>query len=258
MKLALLCLLVLALERPIQAQGVKDHSFAIVFRGDSKTSNSTSVAIADADILEFRFAEQKVKLRPDAFARLLKMPLSLSGKPFEILVDGQQVYAGLFVPAVSSMTYKEPTILIGMPSEGETNTIAIRRPFAPEAIFSGKADPRFDERIKEALKRTGKFVEGDRSQADHDPALTAAVARVLNEWKNLSPGKTREDLLKVFTTEGGLSTSTQRTFVHRECPYIKVEVEFTLSDPQQNGLEERATDKIKSISRPYLFWSIID
>src|SRR5262245_58530371 len=39
-------------------------------------------------------------------------------------------------------------------------------------------------------------------------------------------GMTRTDLLNVFTTEGGLSNGLHRTFVSRDCPYFKVDVEF--------------------------------
>jgi hypothetical protein len=38
---------------------------------------------------------------------------------------------------------------------------------------------------------------------------------------------TRKDLLRVFTTESGISTALRRTFVDRDCPYFKVDVEFT-------------------------------
>jgi len=37
-------------------------------------------------------------------------------------------------------------------------------------------------------------------------------------------GMTRADLIKVFTTEGGLSTPFQQTFVGRDCSYFKVNV----------------------------------
>jgi hypothetical protein len=44
--------------------------------------------------------------------------------------------------------------------------------------------------------------------------------------ETIKPGMTREELLKVFATEGGLSTGLNRTFVSRDCPYFKVDVEF--------------------------------
>jgi len=64
---------------------------------------------------------------------------------------------------------------------------------------------------------------------------------------------TRTDLLRVFTTEGGISTARERTYVFRECPYTKVHVEF-----EAVGGREQQNDRIKTISKPYLEWAIVD
>jgi len=75
---------------------------------------------------------------------------------------------------------------------------------------------------------------------------------------------TRADLLKVFTMEGGLSTGLNRTYVYRECPYIKVAVEFEpVGRPARDAagrltLIEAGQDVIKKISKPYLEWPVID
>ncbi len=93
---------------------------------------------------------------------------------------------------------------------------------------------------------------------------TKWISDSLREMKTIEVGKTRADLLKVFTTEGGLSTGLQRTYVYRKCPYIKVDVEFeAVGRPAKDAegrvtLEESGKDTIKSISKPYLEWSIID
>jgi len=47
------------------------------------------------------------------------------------------------------------------------------------------------------------------------PEHSASIASVLNAIK---VGMSRSDLMKVFTTEGGLSTTSQRTYVYRQCP----------------------------------------
>ena len=94
--------------------------------------------------------------------------------------------------------------------------------------------------------------------ADTDKDLTKRISDILTECQKIKPGMTRAELLKVFTTEGGVSSPTFRTFVYRGCPYVKVDVEFTLSDPKQNVLEERPTDTISKISKPYLAWSVDD
>jgi hypothetical protein len=58
------------------------------------------------------------------------------------------------------------------------------------------------------------------------------VAGVLTRMQTIRPGMTRDALLTVFTIEGGLSTRLHRTFVSRDCPYFKVDVEFRLWDCQ--------------------------
>lgn len=90
------------------------------------------------------------------------------------------------------------------------------------------------------------------------------VAHALEKMEAIKPGMTRDDLLKVFRTEGGLSTGLHRTFVSRECAYFKVDVEFQAvgrPDRDSDGrvtLEEDARDIIVKISRPYLQFSIGD
>jgi hypothetical protein len=77
-------------------------------------------------------------------------------------------------------------------------------------------------------------------------------------------GMTRADLLKVFTTEGGLSTGLSRTYVSRDCPYFKVDVEFeAVGRPDRNAdgrvtLVEDPADRIVKKSRPYLQRVVMD
>jgi hypothetical protein len=87
-----------------------------------------------------------------------------------------------------------------------------------------------------------------------DKSLTQQISDILKECESIKPGMTRADLLKIFTTEGGLSTQTWRTFAHSRCPYIKVDVEFASTKSKQ----EQPTDTITKITKPYLAWSIGD
>jgi hypothetical protein len=93
---------------------------------------------------------------------------------------------------------------------------------------------------------------------------TAWVAESLKRMQTVKPGMSRAELLKVFTTEGGLSTGLRRIYVYRECPLFKVDVEFTPANRparDSNGrvtLFESDADIIKSISRPYLEWPVSD
>lgn len=90
------------------------------------------------------------------------------------------------------------------------------------------------------------------------------VGHALEKMEAIKPGMTRNDLLKVFRTEGGLSTGLHRTFVNRDCTFFKVDVEFEAVGRQSRDndgrvtLEEDPRDVIVKISRPYLQFSIAD
>ncbi len=93
---------------------------------------------------------------------------------------------------------------------------------------------------------------------------TAWVANVLEAMLRVEPGQTREQLLKVFTTEGGIFTALQRTYVSRECPFFKVDVTFHPVGRPAHETDRRALfredgrDVIATISRPYLQFSVVD
>jgi hypothetical protein len=92
----------------------------------------------------------------------------------------------------------------------------------------------------------------------------AWVEQSLLRMEAVKPGMTRGDLLKVFTTEGGLSNAVRRTYVSRECLLFKVDVDFEIvGRPTRDGdgrvtTVESATDLIKAISKPYLARVVID
>lgn len=89
-----------------------------------------------------------------------------------------------------------------------------------------------------------------------DGEHTQWVGSVLAWTADIKPGMTRNDLLRVFTAEGGISTRTRRTYALKRCFYIHVDVEFS---PAGNApFNERLDDKILKISRPYLDYSHLD
>ena len=100
--------------------------------------------------------------------------------------------------------------------------------------------------------------------SQQEQGQTAWIANSLKKIQKVKPGMTRADLLEVFTTEGGLSTALRRTYVYRECQYIKVDVEFEPVGRPARDAEGRVTlveaneDVIKKISRPYLEWGVFD
>jgi hypothetical protein len=101
----------------------------------------------------------------------------------------------------------------------------------------------------------------DRSELDDESVPESAaysqqrtlwIAKVLKQIDSIYPGMSRRDLQLAFKTEGGISTRKQRTYVYKDCPYIKVDVVFS----DAGAIE--AEDRIVSISRPYLAFSVMD
>ena len=102
--------------------------------------------------------------------------------------------------------------------------------------------------------------EDPEARANH----LAWVVKAMTRMDTIHPGMTRAQLMTVFTTEGGLSTRLHRTFVSRDCPLFKVDIDFKAAeDPggetsETNFLDEGDTDIILKISRPYLQFGIMD
>jgi hypothetical protein len=92
----------------------------------------------------------------------------------------------------------------------------------------------------------------------------AWVAHTLEKMETIKPGMTRQDLLKVFSEEGGISTRLHRTFVSRDCPYFKIDVEFNAVARPDLGNAGFVTsvednrDVIVRVSKPYLQLTIAD
>jgi len=92
----------------------------------------------------------------------------------------------------------------------------------------------------------------------------AWVTHALEKMETIKPGMTRQDLLKIFRTEGGPSTGLRRTFVSRDCPYFKVVVEFkAVPGPDRDNAGfvtsvEDSRDIIVKVSIPYLQFGIAD
>jgi hypothetical protein len=103
---------------------------------------------------------------------------------------------------------------------------------------------------------------GSSTQLQIDSEHQKWIEHVMRSIAGLKPGMTRKDLSEIFGEEGGLSTRTQRRYVYKHCPYIKVDVEFSVAEgvaeASRNAFEESPNDKIVKISRPYLEFTISD
>jgi hypothetical protein len=90
-----------------------------------------------------------------------------------------------------------------------------------------------------------------------DSSLTSKIDAVIKIADSLHPGMSRADVLKNFETEGGISARAWNHYVYKRCPYIKVDVTFAIA-PGEDPFKEAASDKIATVSKPYLQFPIMD
>jgi hypothetical protein len=68
----------------------------------------------------------------------------------------------------------------------------------------------------------------------------------------------RKNLDANFKTEGGISSRTQRQYVSKLCPIIKITVTFKPAGDDVKSMNEDPEDLIEAVSAPILQWSIYD
>lgn len=86
----------------------------------------------------------------------------------------------------------------------------------------------------------------------------------MEKMETIKVGDTRKRLLRVFTSEGRLSTALEHTYVSQDCPLFKVDAKFQAvgrperdSDGRETSLESD-NDIITALSRPYLASPVYD
>jgi hypothetical protein len=83
--------------------------------------------------------------------------------------------------------------------------------------------------------------------------------KVIEKMETIKVGDTRERLLRVFTTERGLSTALEHTYVSQDCPLFKVDVKFhAIGRPERDsdGRETSVESDDDIITR--LAFSVLD
>jgi hypothetical protein len=215
------------------------------------------VLIAADQIRSYEWATHTLSLATPKvrheLAKRLPQDRMVSGIPFTVAVGGKAVYKGTFTTMASSRSFSTPVIVVDAQAvEPKLGTEQLRIQLGyPTAEFYKGDDPRADRRLREALQAGGKLSLGE---SEHSRWL----AKSLREMQTIKPGMTREDLLKVFQEQGGLSSRTTQRYAYRECPYIHVDVVFeAVGAPKGNSITS-PKDKIVRISGPFLGWPIID
>ncbi len=94
--------------------------------------------------------------------------------------------------------------------------------------------------------------------AQDQPVATRAVqshtewlAGIVKQTGALKPGISRQDFENTFHRDGGISGLEAQRYCHRDCPYIKVDVAFTVAKDSQTPFTDPDA-KLTKISKPYL------
>jgi hypothetical protein len=91
-----------------------------------------------------------------------------------------------------------------------------------------------------------------------DAERTAWVVKIMDQALAIHPGMRRKNLDANFKTEGGISSRTQRQYVSKLCPIIKITVTFKPAGDVVKSMNEDPEDLIEAVSAPILQWSIYD
>ncbi|HEV2196469.1 MAG TPA: hypothetical protein VGR55_12870 [Candidatus Acidoferrum sp.] len=230
------------------------------------TCSLSYTAFAQGQSLEESASAKNAK---ETVSRLLSVPLYTASD--ERLLNGAGDGAALAIEGIISEQ------AINSPETERRILLILHLAFeAPQSIIDGKNKaPTVALRLLDRLEHTDygrqpNVIGNARFEIKHNTSTGQPLELVTlpgepvidwghTQWVNnvlvwiatIKPGMTRSDLLRVFTTEGGLSTRTHRTYVLKQCPTIKVDVEFSIS-------RNEADDKITQISKPYLDYGIYD
>lgn len=124
-------------------------AFSICFSDEPE-----SPILTEKDLVSYDFEQHALRILAGTMARIPRM--SASGRAFDVRVNGERIYTGRFVPAISSMAFNEPAITLGL----ETVTLKIGAGYPGEILPRTKPDPRGDERIRKVLSELHKLEKG--------------------------------------------------------------------------------------------------
>ena len=234
------------------ANAVETEPAAIDIRDDAG-----HVLIAADRIVSYDWPTHTLTLAPGERAKLAaeihKNKQLVSGIPITINIGGKPIYSGKITSLVSSFSLATLVIVIDqkiIEPKLSDDHLRIQLGYPTGQFFQGD-DPRGKPQLRTAYRAAGKLAKAP-------PENKQWIADSLLEMQSIKRGITRAQLLQVFEEEGGLSTRTERRYVYRDCPNIKVNVRFeAVGDPDENS-SNAPDDKILEISQPFLEWTIID
>jgi hypothetical protein len=114
------------------------------------------IVVNDGDIASYNAANHEFMLTADGAERIMKAEMYLEG-PFTIIVGGEEVFNGLFVPPIISRSYPSNQIVITYPSfDSNYNVMKMQMGYPWDEPVS--PDPRDDPRIARYFDATGRLL----------------------------------------------------------------------------------------------------
>ena len=150
-------------------QTSRDEGFAIYLTKEdvppAQMEALSHVEIADqpiislTDIITYNAQTHELKLTADAFERISKLDVPVSGKSFVICVDKGPLYWGAFWTPISSLSFDGVTIWKPLNSH-ELKVITLELGYPSSSFYRGE-DPRNNTEALKSLERAGKLINSE-------------------------------------------------------------------------------------------------
>jgi hypothetical protein len=102
--------------------------------------------------------------------------------------------------------------------------------------------------------------QGENEQAKLKQERTAWVAKCLTDFQSIKVGMTRGEVEKKLRIDGGLQSFSRVRYIHFECEYFKIDIEFDVKrdEKDQGRAMVSPEDKVTKVSRPYIDFPVAD
>jgi hypothetical protein len=101
---------------------------------------------------------------------------------------------------------------------------------------------------------TGQWPFALRSHRTQDLTQVKWIENCLLSFDAIKPGLTRNHIKNIFPMDGGLQFVSPVRFVHPECAYLKIDVDFEFKRDvtDQGRAIVGKDDKVTNVSKPYI------
>lgn len=89
-----------------------------------------------------------------------------------------------------------------------------------------------------------------------DSSCCSVAAEALEAFAKVRPGMTRADVERHVARDGGGQFPSPTRYVYPKCNYLKIDVAF--DDDPENDEALSASDRVASVSRPYVEYPMLD